>query len=134
MTHSNRTLLIFFSLITIGWLLLIYIESSQPPPKILGEIPGLDKVAHFTAYSILGFMLLSMLTLLDAYKRIPVLPLAVFLVVIAGLFDEFHQAFVPGRNTDAWDLLADFLGGGASSILFFYKLQVKQSKSRVFNL
>ena len=103
--------LIFLSLIAISWLALIYIESSRPPLKILGVIPGLDKVVHFAAYSILGLMILAMLTLIGAYKKIPVLPLAVFFVVIAGLFDEFHQAFVPGRNTDAWDLLADFCGG-----------------------
>jgi VanZ family protein len=49
--------------------------------------------------------------LLDTNKKIPVLPVAVFLVVIAGGFDEFHQAFVPERNVDGWDLLADFCGG-----------------------
>lgn len=127
MTPSNRTLLVFFSLITIGWLLLIYIESSQPPPKILGEVPGLDKVAHFTAYSILGFMLLSILTLIDAYKKIPVLPLAVLLVVIAGLFDEFHQAFVPARNSDAFDLLADFCGGLFSTVIIQRYLSIRRS-------
>lgn len=109
--------LIFFGLITIGWILIIYIESSNPPPKIFGEIPGLDKVAHFAAYSILGLMIQALLTLIDAYKKIPVLPLAVFLVVIAGLFDEFHQAFVPLRNSDALDLLADFCGGLFSTVI-----------------
>jgi VanZ family protein len=27
------------------------------------------------------------------------------------VFDEFHQSFVPLRNVDGWDLLADFCGG-----------------------
>lgn len=108
---DNTQSIILFSLITIGWLALIYIESSQPPPKILGIIFGLDKVAHFAVYSILGLMIVATLSLIDAYKKIPVLPLAVFLVVIAGGFDEFHQAFVPERNANGWDLLADFCGG-----------------------
>ncbi|TAK65317.1 VanZ family protein [Methylobacter sp.] len=111
MINTNNKWLIFSSLITIGWIVLIYVESSQPPPKILGEIPGLDKVAHFAVYSILGLMILAILNIIDIYKKIPVLPLAVFLVVIAGVFDEFHQAFVPGRNANGWDLLADFCGG-----------------------
>ena len=114
---DNKKLIILFSLITLGWLILIYIESSQPAPKILGEIPGLDKVAHIAAYGVLGLMILVMLTLIDTYKKIPILPLTVFLVVLAGLFDEFHQAFVPGRNTDAWDLLADFCGGLFSTVV-----------------
>lgn len=111
MINTHNKWLILSSLITIGWIVLIYVESSQPPPKILGVIPGLDKVAHFAVYSILGLMILAILTIIDIYKKIPVLPLAVFLVVIAGVFDEFHQAFVPGRNANGWDLLADFCGG-----------------------
>jgi VanZ family protein len=63
------------------------------------------------AYSVLGLMLLAILSLVNTYKKISVLPLTIVLVVIAGLFDEFHQAFVPLRNSDAWDLLADFCGG-----------------------
>jgi len=111
MINTNRKWLIFLSLITIGWIVLIYVESSQPPPKILGEIQGLDKIAHFAVYSVLGVMILAILTIIDTYKKIPVLPLAIFLVVIAGVFDEFHQALVPERNANAWDLLADFCGG-----------------------
>lgn len=118
MINTNNKWLIFSSLITIGWIVLIYVESSQPPPKILGEIPGLDKVAHFAVYSILGLMILAILTIIDIYKKIPVLPLAVFLVVIAGVFDEFHQAFVPERNANGWDLLADFCGGLFATLLF----------------
>ena len=126
---DNKKLIVLFSLITIGWLVLIYIESSHPAPKILGEIRGLDKVAHIAAYSILGLMILAILTLIDTYKKIPVLPLAVFLVVIAGLFDEFHQAFVPGRNTDAWDLLADFCGGLLATGLAFFRQEHKDMSS-----
>jgi VanZ like family len=111
MINTNRKWLICLSLITIVWMGLIYVESSQLPPKILGEVPGLDKVAHFAAYSILGVMMLAILTLIDSYKKIPVVLLTVFLVVLAGVFDEFHQAFVPGRNANGWDLLADFCGG-----------------------
>jgi VanZ family protein len=108
---KNNQWLIFLSLIAISWIVLIYIESSQPPPKIFGAIPGLDKVAHFAVYSVLGGMILAILTLINSYKKIPIIPLAIFLVVIAGMFDEFHQAFVPQRNSDVWDLFADFCGG-----------------------
>lgn len=108
---TNKKLIILFSLITIGWIGLIYVELSQSPPKILGEIEGLDKIAHFAAYSVLGIMILAMLTLIDTYKKIPVLPITVLLVLVAGVFDEFHQSFVPERNADGWDLVADFCGG-----------------------
>ncbi len=106
-------------LLVFSWLVLIYLESSQPPPKIFGQIPGIDKVAHFIAYGLLGLMLATLLNLINHYKKIPVLPLVVCLVVLAGLFDEAHQAFVPGRNSDSWDLLADFCGGSITSLSFF---------------
>ncbi len=106
-------------LLVFSWLVLIYLESSQPPPKIFGQIPGIDKVAHFIAYGLLGLMLATLLNLINHYKKIPVLPLVVSLVVLAGMFDEAHQAFVPGRNSDSWDLLADFCGGSFASLSFF---------------
>ncbi len=35
-----------------------------------------------------------------------------------GLVDELHQAFVPGRSTDALDLLADAIGAAIAVSLF----------------
>ncbi len=32
-------------------------------------------------------------------------------VILYGLFDEFHQGFVPGRTSDIFDALADAVGG-----------------------
>lgn len=119
MPLTNKKSLLMLGLLVFSWLVLIYVESSQPPPKIFGQIPGIDKVAHFIAYGLLGLMLATLLNLINHYKKIPVLPLVVCLVVLAGLFDEAHQAFVPGRNSDSWDLLADFCGGSFASLSFF---------------
>jgi hypothetical protein len=116
---KNIKWLIFLSVITILWLILIFIESSLPPPKILGEMPGLDKVAHFVVYSILGVLIMAILTTVLP-KKILVLPLVAFLVFIAGLFDEFHQSYVPDRSVDAWDLFADFCGGLIPTTLIFF--------------
>lgn len=33
--------------------------------------------------------------------------------MVYALLDEWHQAFVPGRQPDAWDLAADGLGAAA---------------------
>jgi VanZ family protein len=34
----------------------------------------------------------------------------VLLVIVYGASDEFHQYFVPGRQADVFDLMADSLG------------------------
>ncbi len=39
--------------------------------------------------------------------------IAIGLATAWGVLDEVHQAFVPGRSSDAWDLLADFVGAVA---------------------
>jgi VanZ family protein len=107
---NRKRLLVFLNLLTICLLTVIYIESAQPPPKIFGLISGLDKMAHFTVYSILGVILLAIMTLIG-YRKSLALSLSVFLVLLAGIFDEFHQLYVPLRKSDGWDLLADFCGG-----------------------
>ena len=35
---------------------------------------------------------------------------AIFIASLYGVFDEYHQMFVPGRTFDAYDMLADALG------------------------
>jgi VanZ family protein len=120
-SKPNKKPILLFSLIAIGWIVLIFVESSQPPLKIFGEINGLDKVAHFAAYSILGIMILAALTQISTYKKIPVLLLTVILVLLAGVFDEFHQSFVPQRQVDGWDLFADFCGGLIATLLFLVR-------------
>ena len=54
-------------------------------------------------------------------KKIPVLSVTVFLALLAGVFDEIHQSFVPDRKVDGWDLLADFCGGLIATLLFLVK-------------
>ncbi len=38
---------------------------------------------------------------------------AIVLATLYGVTDEFHQSFVPNRNTDPKDVLVDFLGATA---------------------
>lgn len=74
-------------------------------PFAAGLIPHpWDKLAHFAAYSaITGLLLLG-----TAIRR----PFAVLTLVVAvGIFDELHQASLPGRVADATDFLVDFAAG-----------------------
>ncbi len=54
-------------------------------------------------------------------------------LVIAGLYgaaDEFHQLFVPNRDCEFWDWLADFAGTVIMVLLIRYYLS---SKFSIFN-
>jgi len=77
-----------------------------------------DKGWHWLEFSILGFLL--------AYGFFRVLenrpPLSIYLTfmtgALIGLSDEVHQLFVPGRNCDWKDWLADLSGILAGLIVY----------------
>jgi len=80
-----------------------------------GPFPQWDKVAHGTEYGLFTLLLLRALraTFPWAVTR-TVAVWAVLIAVAYGASDEFHQAFVPHRDSDVFDVLAD--GGGASLV------------------
>ena len=66
-----------------------------------------DKVAHFAVYSAIAALLW-----VAAAGRMRIALLVI--VVAVGLFDELHQAGVPGRTADAMDFLADSCAAAAT--------------------
>ena len=89
------------------WAALIFALSSRPSVPTPG-FPDGDKILHFGAYTILGFLL--------AYgaRRSALGP--TWVVVIGLLYaasDEWHQSFVPGRMPDVTDWIADAFGVAA---------------------
>jgi VanZ family protein len=83
------------------------------------QVEGLqyDKVAHALVYAVLGGLCFPAVRRTWPLARSRVVVIAAFLAFLHGLTDEFHQLFVPGRNADWYDVLADGIGGllGASA-------------------
>ncbi|MDR0786851.1 MAG: VanZ family protein [Gemmatimonadota bacterium] len=105
------------------WAAVLYLLSSRSSLPIPG-IPGIDKVGHFFAYLILGFLCAR------ATSRLAVSPLfAVAAGWVYGALDEFHQSFVPGRDSSAGDWLADAVGVavGVSLFLLFHRVNSRTS-------
>jgi VanZ family protein len=67
-----------------------------------------DKLLHALEYGILGILLYRALH--QTTSAIGSIILSIMFVVIFGISDEIHQWFVPNRQADSWDLLADTLG------------------------
>ncbi len=92
------------------WAAVIFFLSAQPslllPTGIVGEL--LSKSAHFAEFFIFTFLLFNAL---KQHKKIKNPLLKAVLVALAyGAFDEFHQHFVMGRNSDIFDFLVDSTG------------------------
>ena len=93
---------------------IIFMASSIPN---LGALPGgvSDKAGHSIGYAILGALVLRALAR-ARWKGVTwkMALLAVAIATLYGISDEFHQAFVPGRSPDLFDVLADVSGAAAA--------------------
>jgi VanZ family protein len=94
--------------------LIFYLSCQSHPERYIPTFMFLevgDKVLHAIEYALLGFLCYRAFrhaagTLGGQYAVL----LAVVAATIYGATDEWHQAFVPFREPDRWDLATDLLG------------------------
>jgi VanZ family protein len=95
----------------LGYMALIWFVSSIPIELPLPSIPWRDKAAHVVQYGLLGlFVARAVRGTWPALPARRALPLAALITAGWGYLDELHQAFVPGRDASALDVLADVVG------------------------
>ena len=119
----------------IAYMALIALLSSQSGHAIeLDHVPLRDKGVHFVEYAVLAMLIARALAVphlasgeLSAGRRAKIAAWAIALTTLWGYLDEVHQAFVPGRTADAWDLVADFLGAIAGTAIYSLAIARKRS-------
>ncbi|MBQ8095310.1 MAG: VanZ family protein [Clostridia bacterium] len=74
------------------------------------------KMAHFTEYTILCFLMARAIRL-TCGRSIQFLALP--LSSLYAMTDEFHQSFVPGRSMELRDVLIDTAGAALGLLLFY---------------
>lgn len=127
MTERSRWFVSFGP--AIGYMLLIWAVSSIPVQVDFSRIPFRDKGVHFTEYAMLGALFVHALrTSLPKRHWLFAFAIAAFATTLWGAIDEIHQAFVPGRNSDVHDLIADGLGAMAGAAIY---LIVRSRRERV---
>jgi len=124
----------------IGWMIFISVASTSEfsgentsriiGPLVLWLFPGTSdetlqivhfivrKLAHLTEYAIMGFLAAR------AFSTSSYGPLrrhwflvALLLIVIYSLLDEYHQSFVPSRTASIYDSMIDSVGGLAALVV-----------------
>jgi VanZ family protein len=93
---------------------LIFALSSRPIPEGVAFMP--DWLTHGGAWLVLAVL---------AYRALDpagsaswsMAVLCVVLCTAYGVTDELHQSLVPGRVADAWDVMMDFAGSVAGTVL-----------------
>jgi len=90
--------------------IIVYLSSQSHPSQHLPSfLFGMsDKLLHAMEYGILGILLYRAFH--QTTRAVGSIILSIICVVIFGISDEIHQWFVPNRQADTWDLLADTLG------------------------
>jgi len=83
--------------------LIVFLSSQTTLPVSLHG--GRDKLAHFGAYAVLGFLLAH-----GQHRAGIALLWAIVLGWLFGAFDEMYQGLVPGRTPAFADWVADALG------------------------
>lgn len=111
---------------------LIFVFSSiETEIPLVRQFPLRDKGLHFTVYAVLGWLCAT-----ASVQTWPELPGAVtggFAFCVAtlwGFSDELHQAFVPGRTAEFYDLVADAAGSFAGSLSRHLWSQRPRSRTR----
>ena len=85
------------------------------------------KLAHFTIYTILGILLMSLAETFD-YKNRKRLFLCILIGLLYACLDEFHQSFTPGRTPLITDVLIDTLGVIVGSLIVLICVKIIQNK------
>jgi VanZ family protein len=110
----------------------IFLATHTPPVDMPTDIPYGDKLAHFTAFAGLAFLLTLALYIWRPFRWRWLL-VAVMIAALYGMLDEFTQSYV-GRHADVRDWLADVAGAvcGASAGLVTF-LAVRGICRRIFS-
>ena len=83
-----------------------------------------DKTVHALVYGLLGALVLRAVARAEwAGVTIVAAPVAALISSLYGVTDELHQGFVPGRSTEALDMVADAVGAsGAAGAIWAWSI------------
>lgn len=118
---SIRLLLLYWLPVFLYAGTIVMLSSMSAPqayfPSWAGEIN--DKVLHMLEYAILAILCYRAF-LHAAGKQLSgfAVVLAIVATVLFGVSDEIHQSFVPLREADPWDLVADAAGSFMGVLLW----------------
>jgi VanZ family protein len=124
--HSRKLSLLLACL----WAGLIFYLSHQPGTLMPTLFPMQDKLMHFTAYAILGFLVMGSVRAITHGYRPEQAWVICLLVGLYGISDEFHQYFIPGRMADVLDVAADIAGGVLGTWLMYSRRQAGAARHR----
>jgi VanZ family protein len=121
--RAKSKLFVLYWLPLILYCLLIFIQSANPSPEQIPSFRFVDKLLHFAAYAIMGVLFYRAYQTLKFGDNIRLLMLlSAISATLYGISDEIHQSFVPFREAEVADVIADTIG--AFSGVYLYQLLI----------
>lgn len=100
----------------------IFIMSSISSSEGNDIFPHFDKVAHFLVYGAFALLIFRGVTRTTGSNNFLLIAIFTVIVTVAyGLSDEFHQSFVPTRDSDVKDIAADGIGAMAAMTIVYIR-------------
>ena len=96
------------------WAGVILLGTSLPQEAVPIQTSRIDKILHFTIYSVFAFLLTRQIT--EGFRPWQAVVLAIAFAMAFGAFDEWHQQLIPGRFPEFADWIADTLGATTGAI------------------
>lgn len=110
------SLINWYALPLVAYCALIFYLSSQSDIVLPTLVPQSDKLLHLAEYAVLGALAYRFFQrAMPERSKTFVVMVAFLFALVYGLSDEFHQSFVPGRDSSWFDALADGAGGYAGA-------------------
>jgi VanZ family protein len=109
----------------------IYAVSAQSHLDVrLPDVPQVDKGIHAVEYGVFGFLAARAVELLAPRGPVFAATMALAIGACYGASDELHQRFVPGRDSDGWDLLADTVGSALGGLAYLLLARARDRRRR----
>ncbi len=116
--------------LSIIWMGVIYALSDRPAGDLnqvmiaVSYLPLASTVSHVALYLILSIFVLRTLVLANSLPTGLKIYLTLFVALVYGILDEFHQSNIEGRSSEVNDVIADVFGA-VLVVLFWYAYKIK---------
>ena len=98
--------------------------------RVLSRIENvIRKIAHFSIYTLVGFLLMALFSTYNLKDRNRILASFVIGAIYASS-DEIHQMFVDGRSAQVTDVMLDTLGVLFGILILMLVLQIADRKKK----
>lgn len=129
--EKNKIKLLYIPLL-VYWMILL--TATSLPGNELPKTGINDKIEHFSAYLVLSLFLAFVLRIQKKFKKIRDKSTLYTLIIVAvyAAADELHQLYIPGRDCQLGDWIADFLAAiiATVAINFIFKHLTNKSSAQ----